>query len=519
MKRESLKSFYHRPGAFILLLGGAFLVVSTSFYPSLGALWAAWQTPEYSHGLLIPLIALLIGAHELAKKKPVALPSWSGIPVILIGYACFAVSQLSAFEPPAHYGLLLCIFGVTLSFFGRQTTRTLLPAFSYLIFAIPLPRLIQVALTAKLQILSTTTGVFVLQMLNIPVFQDGNIIDLGTEKLQVVEACSGLRYMFPLLSFGFLVAFLFDGAMWKRVVIFLSVFPLTLGMNALRIALAGILVNLWGSGMAEGVVHEFQGWAVFLLCIGILLAETWILSRIGKGGGKLRLDYFSLPTGPFFEKPCKTGRVSMAAFAVCVILAMASVFPSLGERQEIIPARMPFLSFPLAFGDWHGQQEILDPLIVETLQATDYWNASYKRNAGESPVSLFMAYYASQRTGAAAHSPSNCIPGSGWRIAQSDIHPVSLENMSIPVTRIVIQKDGAMLLVYYWFDQRGRIINEQYGAKWYLLVDSITKKRTDGAIIRVMTPVSENEDLSAGDARLSDFLRGMHPAIRNYIPE
>ncbi|HBR67854.1 MAG TPA: VPLPA-CTERM-specific exosortase XrtD [Rhodospirillaceae bacterium] len=519
MKQESLKSFYHRSGAFILLFGGSLLATAVSFFPSLGTLWAAWQTPEYSHGMLIPVIALLIGSHELAKKKPLILPSWSGIPVILIGYACFAVSQLSAFEPPAHYGLLFCIFGITLSFFGRQTTRTLLPAFAYLIFAIPLPRLIQVALTAKLQILSTTTGVFVLQILNIPVFQDGNIIDLGTEKLQVVEACSGLRYMFPLLSFGFLVAFLFDGAMWKRAAIFLSVFPLTLGMNALRIALAGILVNAWGSGMAEGLVHEFQGWAVFLLCLGILLAETWVLSQIGKGRGKLRLDYFSVPAGPFFDGSLNTRRASIAAFTVCAILAAVSVFSSLNERQEIIPARIPFLSFPLALGEWRGQQEILDPLIVETLQATDYWNASYKREGDETPVSLFMAYYASQRTGAAAHSPSNCIPGSGWRIVQSDIHPVALDHMSIPVTRIVIQKDSAKLLVYYWFDQRGRIINEQYGAKWYLLVDSITKKRTDGAIIRVMTPISEAEDISTGDARLSDFLRGMYPATRNFIPE
>lgn len=166
-----------------------------------------------------------------------------------------------------------------------------------------------------------------------------------------------------------------------------------------------------------------------------------------------------------------------------------------------------------------GQQELIDANILDTLQANDYWNADYTRVSDNAPVNLYMAYYESQRIGVSAHSPANCIPGGGWLVDQSGIIPVMLDTTSIPVSRMIIRKGNAAMLVYYWFDQRGRIFNKQYGAKWYLLIDSITKHRTDGAIIRLVTPLAEGESEQDGDARLSDFTRVFYPAMRPYIPQ
>jgi len=498
--------------------GGAFLAVAFCFLPYLSGLWIAWQTAEYSHGILIPLLALLIGWHRLTEKKPALSPSWVGLPLILTGFAFLGISQLSAFEPPAHYGFVICLAGLILSFFGWKTLKTLAPSLIYLFFAIPLPRLIEVVLTDKMQLISTTIGVVILQTFGISVFQEGNIIDLGTVKLQVVEACSGLRYLYPLLSFGFIVSFLFDGPFWKRAVIFLSTVPLTLGMNALRIALVGILVNRWGSGMAEGFMHYFEGWSIFALCVAVLLMETWLLSKIGKNKDHLRFDYISLPTGSLFAESCRLKSSGISALVLCVLLAGLLTFANLNRREEIVPPHMPFALFPLTLGQWHGRQESLDPTIRETLRATDYWNADYRYGEVGTPINLFIAWYASQRVGVAAHSPANCIPGSGWQVVQRRITPITLDTMTLSITRMIISKDTTSLLVYYWFDQRGRIMNEQYGAKWYLLVDSITKNRTDGAIIRLVTPLVENEDERAGDARLLDFMRVLFPTTQSYIP-
>lgn len=491
-----------------------------TYSPYASGLFTAWQREEYSHGMLIPLLAFLIGLNIFSEKKPKVQGSLLGIPVILGGFCLIAIAQLSAFEPPAHYGFVIVLTGLSLAFLGKSATKILSPALIYLFFAIPLPRLIEVALTAKLQLLSSSLGVFILQLLGVPVFQDGNIIDLGTEKIQVVEACSGLRYLFPLMSFSYLLAFLFQGPLWKRGIIFLSAIPLTLVMNSLRIALVGILVNQWGSQMAEGLIHDFEGWIIFVACIIILLIEIWALSLIGAEKNFLKFDFVGIPKGISLRGIDAPQKVGIVSTAFCVLLSAIFFFADINDRKEIIPERESFFSFPLTIGHWHGYSEALDSTTIQALRFSDYWNAYYQRNKNETPVNLYMAYYQSQRLGTAAHSPANCIPAGGWEIKEKDIVALELENFSLPVTRMAIKKGNDSMLVYYWFDQRGRILNEQFGTKWYLLVDSITRQRTDGAVIRVMTQVDKERDgIKAADDRIVNFLKDFHPSINAYIPK
>ena len=115
-------------------------------------------------------------------------------------------------------------------------------------------------------------------MFGIPVYLDGNIIDLGNYQLQVVEACSGLRYLYPLLSVSFLAAYIFEAPRWQRVLLFLSAIPIAIAMNGFRIGLVGILVDRWGTAMAEGALHFFEGWIIFLACGALLLLEMYLMS-------------------------------------------------------------------------------------------------------------------------------------------------------------------------------------------------------------------------------------------------
>jgi exosortase len=129
-----------------------------------------------------------------------------------------AIARLAAFDAAAEYGLILGLAGLVLSFLGRRAAAAMTAAFVYLIFAVFLPHLFRTALSQKMQLLSSTLGVLPLDWLDIPVFQEGNMIDRAY-KLQVVEACDGLRYLFPLMSFGYLIALLFEGSRWKRMVL------------------------------------------------------------------------------------------------------------------------------------------------------------------------------------------------------------------------------------------------------------------------------------------------------------
>lgn len=495
------------------------LVLFGAYYDYAYGLYDAWQREEYSHGILIPLISILMGLNRLKHSNPIPQESSWGLMIILSGYLLMGVAGLSAFEPPAHYGFILGLSGIFLSFYGYSVFKTLFPALLFLLFAIPLPRLIEVGLTSNLQLISSTLGVALLQSLGVSVFQEGNIIDMGTHKIQVVEACSGLRFLFPLMSLSFLVAYLFQGPLWKRLVLFVSAIPITIVMNSLRIAVTGLLVDGWGPHMAEGLVHDAEGWVIFILCIFILFIEATFLSKIGKVKGHLQLENLGLPHGSFFAQTPKLGAIGGIAITLCLLLTVIISFANIKEREDIIPTKKSFLTFPLTLGSWKGQQTPMDPLVLESLKLTDYWNADYQRTLDESPVNLYIAYYQTQKLGATAHSPSNCLPGSGWEILEKQTVVLDLHYFSLPVTRMVIQKGEAKLLIYYWFDQRGRLITEQYGAKWYLFWDSLLSRRSDGAVIRLMTPLQDKEKLETTDERLRTFIQESFEAIDSFTPD
>ena len=133
----------------------------------------------------------------------------------------------------------------------------------------------------------------VIRAAGLSVFLEGNVIDLGSYQLQVAEACSGMRYLFPLMSFGFLCAVLMRGRWWQQAILFVSTVPITILMNSLRIGIIGILVNYYGIEQAEGFLHDFEGWVIFMSCVVILFAEIWIFARMEK---QKFLEIFGLDT-------------------------------------------------------------------------------------------------------------------------------------------------------------------------------------------------------------------------------
>jgi len=482
-------------------------------------LWQAWQTAEYSHGIAVVLIAFLLAAQRLKESVPVARPSWLGLPFLLIGGGLQLVAHLAAFDTAAEYGLILQLVGLSLSFLGRAATAAMVPAFVYLLFAIPLPHLFQANLSQDLQLLSSTLGVGVLDIVGIPVFQEGNIIDLGGYKLQVVEACNGLRYLFPLMSFGYLVALLLQAPFWKRAVLFMSTIPIAIGLNALRIAVIGFTVDQWGQGMAEGFIHDFEGWGVFILCLALLFAETWLLQKIG-APSRFRYDYLTWPKGALIGNVSPQPVPAAAACLVAALLVVAFGTNRLEHLPEIHPQHESFAAFPLSIGAWNGQQGYLSPEILDALKLSDYWLADYRAETTAPTVNLYIAYYASQRIGTTTHSPSNCVPGGGWQIASTAIKQVALSSgATLNVTELLIRRADAAQLVYYWFDERGRNLTETTMAKWYLLHDSITMHRTDGALIRLVTPVAIGEAQPAAEARIGAFLNDIYPELKRFVPE
>jgi EpsI family protein len=207
--------------------------------------------------------------------------------------------------------------------------------------------------------------------------------------------------------------------------------------------------------------------------------------------------------------------------AACLVLlcgiGLATMLVS--GRQEIVPDRTNFTQFPTKFGDWTGRTSSMEPEVEHFLGLTDYILSDYRQSDGRS-VNLYVAYYESQRKGQAPHSPSVCIPGGGWQISRFDRTRYTSTNpaMTLPFNRVVIEKDMHKLIVYYWFEQRGRKVENEWLSKWYLLADAISKNRTDGALVRLTTAVYPGEPEENADKRLQSFIGDVVPQLAGFLP-
>jgi EpsI family protein len=188
-------------------------------------------------------------------------------------------------------------------------------------------------------------------------------------------------------------------------------------------------------------------------------------------------------------------------------------------RQEIYPERKLFAAFPTTLGEWQGRPSSLDAQTEHSLGLTDYILSDYAKRDGRS-VNLYVAYYASQRTGSSPHSPSVCIPGNGWQI--TDLERTTYHNgdlsVSLPLNRVIIARGSQKELVYYWFEERGMKIANEYWSKLYLLRDAILKDRTDGALVRLTTPIYSGETEGDAEKRLQEFTQTAVKTLSAYLP-
>jgi exosortase D (VPLPA-CTERM-specific) len=299
-------------------------------------------------------------------------------------------------------------------------------------------------------------------------------------------------------------------------VVFLSAIPITILMNSLRIGLVGVLVNHWGTQAAEGLLHFFEGWTIFIASAGLLIGEIVLFARFASG--KPFFEIFALPvvTAPHVSSPSAQSKAFITVSLVLLCLGGTATY-LLSNRQEIVPERQRFVGFPNGLGMWQGRPSLLEPQVEHALGLEDYILADYS-SPGSGAVNLYIAYYASQRKGVSPHSPIVCMPGGGWQISRFERTAYTAGNLSLPFNRAIIERNSTKQLVYYWFVQRGRTISNEYVSKWYLLADAILENRTDGALVRLTTPLYPGEVEQSADRRLQSFIQELQPRLAGYLP-
>lgn len=511
-------------GVFWLLV--AILGAGVFFQTGVDALLTAWQLPEYSHGPLIPVLSSILFLRQLKEVPGPVGPitrRWPGVVVVIFAVLLGAFGRIIQISDFATYAMILWIGGMLLIVMGWNRGKHFWPPVLHLVYMLPLPGVLYYGLSTYLQGVSSHLGVFFLQMLNVPVYLDGNIIDLGVYKLQVAEACSGLRYLFPILSFSYIFAVLYRGPMWHKAVLLISAVPITVFMNSVRIAIAGVVVDRYGTAFVEGFTHFMEGWVIFITCVLILFG----LARLMLMLNPVKMTLVESLDLEFEGLGRQLGRVraiepSAVLIGAAVVMAgLAAIWQMVPARELSMVERESFYAFPSHLGDWTaGDKQRLDPAIEKVLKADDYLSVNLGRVNQPEPVELFVAWYKDQNNGG-THSPTVCLPNSGWEIAKLEKITVADDlggQAPFSLNRVIIQKGLDRMMVYYWFDQQGERTASGYRAKLLLAQSKVLTGRSDGALVRLITPIEKDESDAAAEARLQDALRQVIKPLPQFLP-
>jgi len=262
----------------IALITGAVLLV---YWPFLRSLVNAWiDDGNYSHGFLIaPLAAYFAWERRDQLRKLPIVPSWFGIVLIVGAILILLVGVLGSELFLTRISLLFLLAGIVQFLFGTAHLRVLMFPLLFLILMIPLPAIIFNKIALPLQFFASRVGESTIAAANIPVLREGNVLVLANTKLEVAEACSGIRSLVSLITLGVVFAYFADTRTWVRAAIVLSTIPVAILANGARVAGTGILAHWYGPEAAQGFFHEFSGWVVFVVAFVMILALQRLILR------------------------------------------------------------------------------------------------------------------------------------------------------------------------------------------------------------------------------------------------
>lgn len=501
----------------------AIALATVLYIPDGLLLWDIWvDTEEFNHGPLMLAVALYLAW----KRRAIFLSgsrqiSWLGLGLVIVAGFIFLGSVRAGITPPSHYAYLLLIYGLFLFAGGRKYGNYILPSLLLMVFVIPPPGAVIQDLTWGLQLFSSDLSVKMLRLAGVSVFQDGNIIDLGALKLEVAEACAGLRYLFPMMGLGVLIGMMFDISLAKRVIFFIIASAVAILMNSVRIFMTGWLVDTFDVSVSQGFFHLLDGWGYFVVSFVIMLFLCWLVlnkrewSTLGDG-------LFAVKQADLSDTMPDTAATSVIyGYRYLVALGLVAVMLPLillsRGAELVIPERTPFADFPMKLDERVGRARTLTQVEIDVLKMTDYFVAEY-RGENNDGISLFIGYFEAQSRGQAPHSPRICIPGGGWEIETLETINLPYEGREIPMNRVIIAKGDYKQLVYYWFQQSGKSFASSYMAKIDVLWRGITTSRTDGALVRLVTNIGVDGSMQEADRKLTRFAQVTLGVLPEFVP-
>jgi exosortase D (VPLPA-CTERM-specific) len=475
--------------------------------------------PNFEHGIFVPLFALFVLWQDRERLKTVpSAPSWVGLPLAVLSLLMLVLGVLGAENFLSRVSLLILLAGLILLFRGWKFFRAVLFPWAFLILMVPIPNLIIQQITFPLQLLASKLATGLLEVVGVPVLRQGNMIVLAAMPLDVAEACSGIRSLLTLVTLAIIYGYLMETRVWVRVLLACFAVPIAVVANSFRVFGTGMLVQFWDPDKAEGFFHTFEGWLIFVVALVLLFAVHRVISLIWKSG-PVAPRVVAPPKKPAGSAPPISAGAPRFGVAAVLMLATA-VGLQAHSHNENFPPRAALSSLPTQIDGWTGTDQQIDQQTLDILGPGEYLVRDYENVSQPQPaINLYVAYFPTQKAGDTIHSPNHCLPGAGWvPISREMIPLIRADGSSFPVNRYVVAKAGERQLVLYWFQAHGRVVASEWQAKYYLVADSIRLNRSDGGLVRLMSPMSHGETREAAQARIMKLGSQFIPLLDHYIP-
>ncbi len=247
---------------FPVAIAVCFVTAYWSVFQKLGVHWAK-EDNSYCY-LIVPLFFYLCWERKTSFHFHELTLTPSGIFLMLVSVSLIMVGELGSVETFLYTGIWGCAASLTVTLYGPRTRFLIFPLI-ILFFIVPLPPFVNQMLTFKLRIAASILATGMFRMAGVPVFREGNILDIGIDKLQVADACSGLRYLMPMILMAILMGYFFNKGWCRKTVLLLLVPPLSVFVNGFRVFASGLLIINNHKNLTEGFYHDFSGWLVFMV--------------------------------------------------------------------------------------------------------------------------------------------------------------------------------------------------------------------------------------------------------------
>ncbi|MBU4264379.1 MAG: EpsI family protein [Proteobacteria bacterium] len=494
----------------LLILASIFI----GYWPMLEKLAMRWNSGDNNYCFLVVPVFLYLCWEKKNDFRfgEFCWSSWGIVPA-LFSVLVITIGELGSVETLLYVGIWGCFTSLFITLYGLRRSWLLFFPLLVLLFIVPMPPYINQVLTFKMKMTASSLSVELMRWVGITVLQTGNILDLGISKMQVVDACSGLRYIVSMVLLALLIGHFYVGGLWRKIFLLLLVYPLSIFTNAVRIFLGALLTINGFPQFNEGPYHDAQGVIAFLVAGVILFLCGWLLQKVGT----IR------PPKNLRNNGCRTAPLSAA---LLITIFYVALFGGSGWALQnisgnmIIPQRTSFASFPMEIAGWKGSRNYLSQEILDSLWADDYVNATFSKDGVPNTIYLLIPYYEYQGTSHTAHAPQSCLLGGGFELVRSSTRKLLVSaDKDIDIGLLHLRKDDMQMLASYFFYERGRVITSPWENKLYLMWDAFRLHRTDGALVRVEMTVPPGQNIAQAEKMLIDFIAGgLWPLLPVYIP-